>query len=411
MKAAIISIGDEVVSGQITNTNAAFLSSELENIGIEPHLHLSVRDNIEDIHYALKQAIKKCNIIITSGGLGPTPDDLTHKSIGSFFNLPLLLDNVTLRQIKKKLQPKYKKSIPKINYKQAYKPKSSHWITNLLGTANGIILKVRDKNQKQKVIITFPGVPKELRKMWETHGKKILKNYNSGKFIYSKVLKFTNIGESKLAEKIFPYLKLKNPRVATYVDTGEVKVRIVGNRKRLINNLAKNILNTTKEYYFGEDNQSLENNLVKKLMARKKTLAVAESCTGGLLSKRLTDISGSSKIFKLGTITYSNESKTNLLGIKNKVIKDYGSVSKKAALNMAKGVKSLANTDIGFSITGIAGPTGGTKSKPVGLVYFGLSTNRKTITKKVLFGNYRTRGEIRFLATQFALMWLFKHLT
>ena len=412
MKAEIISIGTELLLGQIINTNAAFLASELQALGIESYFQSTVGDNIGRIHSVLKQALKRSDLIITTGGLGPTSDDLTHEAINSFFNTKLILDKINLKQIQNKFYLRGYKKMPYINAKQAYKPKDAKWIPNKLGTANGIIWKI-----KNKTIFTFPGVPSEMKQMWNDYAKSYLQSLSEKNIIYSKMLKFTGIGESALALKIKPYFNLKNPTVAPYASIGEVKIRVTAKSqsqsraKKLVAKIVKKILTKTNGYYFGEDEQTLEDLVAKQLTVKKETIAIAESCTGGLLSKRLTDISGSSKYIKLNVITYSNESKNKILNVPPKFLKDFGAVSSQVASSMASGIKTLAKTDIGFSITGIAGSTGGSKSKPVGLVYFGLAKGNKIKTQKVLFGSNSTRDEIRWLATQFALNWLRKELT
>lgn len=408
MKAEIISIGTELLLGQTLNTNTQFLAQELQSLGIESYFQITVGDNTKRIHKALEQALKRSDIVITTGGLGPTSDDLTHEAISSYFKTKPLKDKKVLKIIRNKFRLKGYKTMPKINIKQAYKPKDARWIPNKLGTANGIIWKIKNS----KLIITFPGVPSELYQMWKDTAKPYLKKLSGNNVLYSKTLKFTGIGESALAQIIKKYFDLRNPTVAPYASIGEVKIRVTAKAKttkaaqNLVTPVAKKILRNTKEYYFGENEETLEELLSKKLVKKKKTIAIAESCTGGLLSKRLTDISGSSRYIKLNLVTYSNEAKSKLLDVSNELLKKYGAVSDQVAASMAVGIKKLAGTDIGISVTGIAGPTGGSKEKPVGLVYFGLAKGNKIKTQKVLFGLNSTRGEIRWLATQYALNWV-----
>lgn len=421
MRAEIISIGTELLLGQITNSNASFIAREFHDLGIESYFQSTVGDNTERIHIVLKQALKRSDLIITTGGLGPTSDDLTHEAISSFFNTNQLLDRKALKTIKKKFLLKGYKRMPKINKKQAYKPKGATWIPNKFGTANGIIWKVnfsnsKLENQKSKIIMTFPGVPSELHQMWKDTAKPYLRKRFRRNVLYSKTLNFTGIGESALAEKISKYFNLKNPTVAPYAYTGEVKIRITAKAKskakakKIITPVIRNIISKAKDYYFGEDEQTLELLVAKKLISKKRTIALAESCTGGLLSKRLTDIKGSSKYIKLNAVTYSNESKNKILNVPEVLIKKHGAVSHQVASSMAIGIKRLANCDIGVSITGIAGPGGGTKDKPVGLVYIGIAKGNKVKTQKLQFGLNSSREEIRWLATQYALNWLRKEL-
>lgn len=411
MKAEIISIGTELLLGQITNSNASFIAREFHNLGIESYFQSTVGDNTERIHTVLNQALERSDLIITTGGLGPTSDDLTHKSISSFFNIKQLLDRKTLKTIEKKFLLKGYKRMPDINKKQAYKPKGATWIPNKLGTANGIIWKI-----KSKLIMTFPGVPSELHQMWKDTAKPYLRKHFKGNVLYSKTLNFTGIGESALAEKISKYFNLKNPTVAPYAYPGEVKIRVtakaksMSKAKKIITPVIRKIISKAKDYYFGKDEETLELLVAKKLISKKKTIALAESCTGGLLSKRLTDIPGSSKYTKLNAVTYSNQSKNKILKVPEALIKKYGAVSHQVASSMAIGIKRLTNCNIGVSITGIAGPGGGSKDKPVGLVYIGIAKGNKVKTQKVQFGLNSSREEIRWLATQHALNWLRKEL-
>ena len=431
MKAEIISIGTELLLGQTINTNASFLANELQSLGIDSYFQTTVGDNTERIHEVLELALQRADIIITTGGLGPTPDDLTHEAVYSFFNTKPSLDKKILKQIENKFHLRGYKKMPKMNKKQAYKSKNAQWISNKLGTANGIIWKIRGqrseiRDQKKKIspltshlsplILTFPGVPKEMYQMWNDTAKPYLKKISTKNVIFSTTLKFTGIGESALAEKINKFFNLKNPTVAPYASLGEVKIRITAKAKtnkianKLVAPVVKSILKKTKKYFFGINDETLEELLAKALIRKKKTISIAESCTGGFLSKRLTDIPGSSKYIKLNVTTYSNEAKNKLLGISNEVLKKHGAVSSQVAALMAKGIKKLSGCDVGISITGIAGPSGGSKEKPIGLVYFGLAKGNKIKTQKMLFGSNSSRDEVRFLATQFALNWLRKEI-
>ena len=411
MKAEIISVGTELLLGQITNTNAQFLANELQSLGIESYFQTTVGDNTERIHEVLKLSLQRADIIITTGGLGPTPDDLTHEAIYSFFKTEPLLDKKILKQIENKFYLKGYKTMPPMNKKQAYKQKNAKWIPNKLGTANGILWKFNSK-----AIVTFPGVPSEMKQMWNDTVKPYLKKISTKNILHSSTLKFTGIGESALAEKIKKNFNQKNPTVAPYASLGEVKIRVTAKAKTnktaksMVLQTVKDILKKTKHYFYGFDDETLEKLVAKKLLSKKETIAIAESCTGGLLSKRLTDISGSSKYIKLNLVTYSNEAKNKFLNIPNEILKKHGAVSPQTAALMAKGIKELSSCDIGFSITGIAGPSGGSKEKPVGLVYFGLAKGNKIKTEKVLFGSNSSRDVVRFLATQFALNWIRKEL-
>lgn len=416
MQIEIISIGTELLMGETINTNAAFLAQEFQTLGIDSYFQTVVGDNEKRIHEVLNLALSRSDAIITTGGLGPTPDDLSHESIASFFKVKTEKDLKVLKSIKEKFKMRGYKRMPPMNEKQAYKPKDAIWITNKLGTANGIIWKVK-YNNSEKIIFTFPGVPSEMKQMWSDTAKKYLEKKLSGFTIYSKILKYTGIGESALAEKIKPYFNQKNPSVAPYASLGEIKIRVAAKAKNkkeakaLVEKTAKKIELKTKKYLFGYNNDSLEGLLAKILISQKLTLSCAESCTGGLLTKRLTDISGSSKYLKMSVITYSNEAKKDLINVSENTLEKYGAVSKQTAKEMAKGIKEKANSNIGISITGVAGPDGGSKEKPVGLVYFGFAYKDKVKTEKKLFGDKLSRSAIRLLSTQFLLNWIREELT
>ncbi len=416
MQAEIISIGTELLLGQITNTNASFLASELHELWIKSYFQTTVGDNPERIHQVLEQALKRSDLIITTGGLGPTSDDLTHEAITTFFKTKTSLDKLVLKQIEKKFYLKGYKAMPKINIKQAYRPKTAKWIPNKFGTANGIILETKKQDSKT-IIMTFPGVPFEMKQMWNDIAKPYLRKASGSSVLFSETLKFTGIGESALAEKIKPLFDLQNPTVAPYAGTGEVKLRVTAYAKnlsiakKLVMPVVNKILKKTKKYYFGKNEETLPALVAKQLTLQKKTIALAESCTGGYLSKRLTDIPGSSNFIKLNVVTYSNRAKNEILKIPNNILEKYGAVSKQVATSMAIAIKELAKSDIGISITGIAGPGGGLKTKPVGLVYFGFALGKVVKTQRVLFGRNSTRDEIRWLATQYALNWIRKELS
>ncbi len=417
MKAEIISIGTELLLGEILNSNSHFIANELKEIGIDSFFQTTVGDNTKRIHEVLEQALRRSDIIITTGGLGPTDDDLTHEAISSFFNEKLLKDTKTIKELEKKFYLKGYKKIPTSNYRQAYKPKQANWIANAAGTAKGIIWKIKTGLSKDsKLILTFPGVPSEMKDMWGKTAKPYLKKLSGGNVLYSRILKFTGIGESALAERIKSCFKLKNPTVAPYAALGEVRIRVAATAnniklaKKIAEPVIKKILSKTKQYYFGTDNETLESLIGTLLTKRNISISTAESCTGGLISKRLTDISGSSKYIKFNAVTYSNKAKEKILNIKSKTIKKYGAVSSQTAKEMAEEIRKIANTEIGLSVTGIAGPTGGSKEKPVGLVYFGLSKGTRVKTQKVNFGSNSSRADIRWLASQFALKWLLDEL-
>ncbi len=375
--AEILCIGSEILLGNIVNTNSQWIAEKLAILGI-PHFRQTViGDNSARLKEAILEASNRSEILITTGGLGPTPDDITTEVIADTFKTPLEQRNDILIDLKNKLKNKDIKLSPS-QMKQSLVPKGSKIIKNYTGTAPGIIWSPK----KNFTILTFPGVPSELKEMWINEAEKWLINNNfSKKIISSKVLHFAGISESLLADKITHLLKAKNPTVATYASTGEVKIRITAQG----------------------DNITLEELVFKLLLKRKETIAVAESCTGGGIGSKLTKISGSSKIFHGGVIAYNNSIKQRILGVPEELINTYGAVSKQVVESMAEGVQKKFKVNWAISVSGIAGPTGGSKLKPVGLVNFCIKGPKTLTTWEERFGSNKTREDIQKLSVLNAL--------
>ena len=403
--AEILCIGSELLLGNIVNTNAKWLAEQLAILGI-PHFRQTViGDNSSRLKEAILEASNRSQILITTGGLGPTPDDITMKVIADTFNTPLVERNEILIDLKTKFKNKDCK-LSESQKKQSFLPQGSEIINNYIGTAPGIIWNPKSGF----TIISFPGVPSELKYMWIKEVKKILINthFQEG-IISSKVLKFAGINESLLADKIPHLLKKVNPTVATYASTGEVKVRITakGNNLRDTNNIIKPIeeelIKLTGKKCFGVDNETLEELVFKLLLKRNETIAVAESCTGGGIGSQLTKIPGSSKIFYGGIIAYNNLIKQEILNVPEEIIYKFGAVSKQVVESMAIGVQKKFKVDWAISVSGIAGPNGGTKLKPVGLVHFCIKGPNTLISWKERFGSNKTREDIQKLCILNAL--------
>ena len=406
MIAEILCIGTELLLGEITNTNAAYISKRLANLGIDCYYQTTVGDNADRIKKALDIALQRSDIVIVTGGLGPTDDDITIQSIAEFFNEELILDEESVKTIKN-LFKKLNREMPAANLKQALRPKGAKVIPNPAGTAPGIIWEVSRDNSK-KIILTFPGVPDELYAMWENTAEKYLEQY-SHEVLVTRSLKYFGIGEASLADKVKELMDNPNPTVAPLCGRGEVRLRIAAkaldfeNANLLIDEMEKEILSRTADYFYGYDGETLEQIVGELLIEKNLTVAVAESCTGGLVSSRLTDISGSSNYIKLNFTTYSNEAKVEALGISSKLIESYGAVSDKTAISMAEGVRATSECDIGIGITGIAGPTGGSPEKPVGLVYIGLCDKHNLEVHEVRIPEGFSRVEIKYRASQHAI--------
>ncbi len=403
----ILSIGTELLLGNIVNTNARWISEELSSLGLNHFRQSTVGDNAKRISKIVKEISLRSNILITTGGLGPTQDDLTTQSIANSFNASLVWRKYLWDEIKKKLSLSGSKFNNSSLKKQCFFPKNAQIINNPRGTAPGMIWKPIESF----TIMTFPGVPSEMKEMWKETAVDYLKNnFSDGYIFFSSTLKFSGIGESAVSEKIETLLKLKNPTIAPYANLGEVKLRITARAKNELE--AKKIIKPVKEelkkifskFIFSENNDDLSSVLIKELIKRKESLAFAESCTGGLLSSSITAISGSSQVFKGSIISYSNEIKKSLLNIPENVIKKFGAVSKEVAQNMAINAKEKLNSDWSIAISGIAGPSGGSTEKPIGLVHIAIAgPNNQIINIKKIFSNTRNRIEIQRLSVNVCL--------
>lgn len=409
MHAEAIFTGTEMLLGQITNTNAAFLGEQLAATGISLYCQVVVGDNLERIKQAINNARKEADIIIVSGGLGPTEDDLSREALAEALNLRLVEHPEALENVKR-----YFKSrdllMTSNNLKQALVPEGAKILNNPVGTACGIFLEHDNKRY-----ILLPGPPHEFKLMVTEQVLPLLQLHNNKKeIILSRILKMTNIGESAVEKTVKDLLHGQNPTVAPLSKPGQVILRITARAnspekaKEMITPLEKEIRQRLKDFIFGTDDDTLEG-IVGKLLAEKNlTLATAESCTGGLVANRITNISGSSSYFLGGMITYSNEAKINLLGVDPYILKAKGAVSPDVAEAMATGIRNVMGADIGIGITGIAGPGGGSPQKPVGLVYIGLDYKGKLFVKKNLFAGQREI--IKWQSSQNALYLLWKNL-
>ncbi len=403
--AEILCIGSEILLGNIVNTNSQWIAEQLAILGI-PHFRQTViGDNPARLKEAIIEASNRSEILITTGGLGPTPDDITTKVIADTFETPLEQKNDILIDLKNKLKNKHSK-LSESQKKQSFIPKGAKIINNYSGTAPGIFWTPK----KNFTILTFPGVPSELKDMWVKEASDLLINNNLSKeIISSRVLHFAGISESSLADKIPHLLKAKNPTVATYASTGEVKVRITAKgdnlkeTNRYIKPIEKELTQIAGLKCFGVDNETLEELVFKLLLKRKETLAVAESCTGGGIGSKLTKIPGSSKIFHGGVIAYNDSIKQRILGVPKEIINTYGAVSKQVVESMAKGVQKKFKVNWALSVSGIAGPTGGSKLKPVGLVNFCIKGPKTLLTWEERFGSNKTREDIQKLSVLNAL--------
>jgi nicotinamide-nucleotide amidase len=401
MSAEIICVGTELLLGDILNGNAQYLAKELAKLGIPHYYQTVVGDNLERLQKAIAIASSRAQILIFTGGLGPTPDDLTCEAIATYFNSPLIERADIIKDITKKFAVRNRVMTPS-NRKQALIPQGAEILPNISGTAPGIIWQPKPNLS----ILTFPGVPSEMHRMWQETAIPYLKSQGWGEnIIHSRMLKFWGIGESTLAEKVSSYLNLPNPTVAPYASKGEVKLRVAAKAvsesaaEELIAPVEQQIKDIAGLDYYGADDDTLASVVGDLLRKAGETVSVAESCTGGYLGQMLTENSGSSDYFWGGVISYDNSAKVGMLGVNPQDLEKYGAVSNVVAEQMAVGVKTRLGTTWGISITGVAGPTGGSETKPVGLVYIGLAApNGEVESCEHQFGATRGRSLIRHLS-------------
>lgn len=418
MKAEIISVGSELLLGDVVNTNAAFIAKELTKYGVDCHYQTSVGDNKDKIKSVINCALNRASLLILTGGLGPTPDDITIETIAEFFNVDLVEDE----QAKKMIMDYFRgmdRDMPTSNLKQSLRPAGASCIYNKAGTAPGMFWELKKQDfeflNSDKVIIAFPGVPSEVYHLTDVFLSKYLSNL-SPQVIVSRELKFAGISEALLAEKLGDLLEQSNPTIAPYVSKGEPYIRVCAKSNNneqaneLIDVVQDKIIQLVGEYNYGVGEEQLEHAIGKILAKNNQSIAVAESCTGGLISSRLTDVSGSSAYIKLNVVTYSNDSKEKMIKVSGDTLKKYGAVSEQVAKEMAIGVRELAGSDYGISITGIAGPTGATESKPVGLAYVGIASSNEIYTYKIQINSELDRREIKLRFSQRALYYLWKSL-
>lgn len=389
MKCEILSIGTELLLGDILNTNAQFLSKELANLGLDVYYQGVVGDNKERILKAFEEGFKRSEIILTTGGLGPTKDDLTKELAAEYLGLDLKLHKESLESIKDYFK-KLGKECVKSNEKQAYFPEEAIILKNNFGTAPGAIMK-----KDNKIIIILPGPPKEMKPMFLNEARPYLEKLTETTIV-SDIIRIFGVGESKVDELLEDLIRdSKNPTVAPYAKEGEVILRVTskGSSKKECEDLNKPVISKIKEvlkdnvYGMGED--PIQFAVAKSLVLKGLTIGSAESCTGGLIAARLIDYPGVSSAFLEGAVTYSNEAKIRTLKVKEETLNSFGAVSEETAKEMAEGIAKRCGSDIGISTTGIAGPGGGTEEKPVGLVYIGIYVKGKVYAKKHTFTGNR----------------------
>lgn len=374
MECEILCVGTELLHGDIVNTNAQYISKKLAEIAIDVHYQTVVGDNPKRIKSCFGVAFQRADIVICTGGLGPTQDDITKDVLAEYFGVEMVYDEESYQHVKE-IYSRFRKDFPQNNMRQTYFPEGSIILNNPNGTANACIMK-GEIDRKSKIGVLLPGPPKEMEPLMDNEVIPYLKQF-SNDVVYGEKLVVTNIGESAAEEMILDIIeKQTNPTIAPYASAGKVIFRITA--KAESKEKCIEIIQPVKEELikrFGSDNAyitesgKVEDKTVSLLLEKNISIAVAESCTGGLISSRLISYPGISKVFMEGFVAYSNESKMNTLNVKKETLEKYGAVSEETVREMAYGAAKAANTHIGVATTGIAGPDGGTEEKPVGLVY------------------------------------------
>src|SRR5918999_3347424 len=390
--AEIVTVGTEMLLGDLVDTNTAWISQRLAELGVGIYRHTTIGDNPERLVAALRQAAFSSDLVVTTGGLGPTSDDLTNACISTLTGREMV-EYPEAREHVDRMFQKFGRKPTANNYKQALFPEGTELIPNPVGTAMGALVE-----WEGMLFATLPGVPPEMKSMFEATLEPLIRARSEG-LILSKTLHFAGIGESAVAEKVQEFLDATDPTVAPLAGQGKVRLRITTRAatereaQEKIAPIEKEMIARLSDYYFGENDETLEGAVGRLLQERGATLALAESCTGGLLAKRLTDMPGSSAYFGEGFVTYSNESKERLLGVPKEMLLEHGAVSEIVARKMADGVRKLSGSDYGLSVTGIAGPDGGTEEKPVGLVFIGLSDSEGTVAERLDLSAWRRSRE------------------
>ena len=402
MKAEIISVGTELLLGQVINTDASYVARALSELGIDMMFSCTVGDNNGRLKEALTRALERSDLVITTGGLGPTEDDLTKETIAECAGAPLVLHEESMERLKEHFNGRH---MGQNQIKQAMLPQGATVLPNDRGTAPGCAVETKEG----KIIMMFPGPPSELIPMLHSYGIPFLMKRENAS-IFSMNVHVFGQGEGAVAEMLSDMTDASNPTVATYAKEGEMYVRVTAKAENaqkaeeMCRPVAERIRERIGDCVYGINVDSLEQLAVNLLSERKMTIATAESCSGGLLAKRITDIPGSSQVFEMGAVTYANRIKTLLLGVPEELLEKHGAVSEEVAAAMAEGVREKAGSDIGIGITGIAGPDGGTEEKPVGLIYVGLSDQAGTVVRKVkVFSQRRPRSYYRYTAASYAL--------
>jgi nicotinamide-nucleotide amidase len=380
---SLITIGNEILLGRTVNTNLAFIGMQLSNNGFGLSHEVTIPDDKRAILTTLDGMWTKSDVVITSGGLGPTRDDITKKSIAEFFQASLKFREDVWADIKLLYKGK-DKPIPEIVRTQAEVPRGFNIIRNRFGTAPGLHFQDNEKN-----FFALPGVPYEMKPMVTEYILPVLKEHYDSEEFYCKTIRTIGILEAEISKRVQDIEPSANTNIAFLPQLGKVDIRVYGDNKDEFQKTVHTIEERLNEYIYGYDEDTIAGLCHEKLFGTGKKLAIAESCTGGLIQNLFTDNSGSSNYFAGGVVSYSNDGKRKLLGVKESTLKNFGAVSEEAVQEMLKGVRSLFDVDYAIAVSGIAGPTGGTKEKPVGLVYIGVNIEGELLVERFNFSGDR----------------------
>ncbi|MCL2547699.1 MAG: competence/damage-inducible protein A [Symbiobacteriaceae bacterium] len=406
MNAELISVGTEILLGQIVNTNAAWLAQRLAELGVNVYRQETIGDNLERLSMAIRESLDRADILILTGGLGPTDDDLTREGVAMAMSLSLEEDGAQRQWLEERLGQRMTEN----NLKQALKPAGAIILPNPGGTACGYAVPADGR-----WVFMLPGPPWEMEAMYRDHVRPFLqRTYALNTHLYSRILHFIGIGESALETELLDLMRRqKDPSMALYAKTGEIELRLTTRAETeelamaQITPLEEQIRNRVGQHLYGYDDDTLFTVTAKMLLERGLTLSVAESCTGGLLGNLYTDIPGSSGFFCGGWIAYSNEMKMQHLGVPAEILERYGAVSARTVAAMSQGARSASGSDLAISISGVAGPGGGSESKPVGLIYQALASQEGTLLFRNTYSQDRLRNKFRAAKQSAYLLWLY----
>ncbi|MCX7599665.1 MAG: competence/damage-inducible protein A [Armatimonadetes bacterium] len=395
MRAEIISVGTELLLGEIIDTNAAYLSQRLARLGVDVLYRVTVGDNLGRLADQIRQSMQRAEIVILCGGLGPTEDDLTREAVAEATGKRL----IRLPEIEQWLREFFTtrgRQITPNNLRQAQVPEGGRTLPNEVGTAPGVVVEAEGR-----LIVALPGPPTELRPMWEHHAEAVVRDFaarsEAGRSLYTRILRLVDIGESQVANELEDVITAQtDPTIALYASPGEVKVRMATKAAspeeaaQRFGPVEAQVRQRLGSYIYAVDDETMEQVVGRLLRERGATLAVAESCTGGLIGHRITNVPGASEYFLAGYVTYSNDAKMDVLGVPEHIIRTHGAVSEECARAMAQGARRRAGATHGLATTGIAGPTGGTPTKPVGTVFIAVADESRCVVDGFCWPTERT---------------------